>query len=138
MNTSLSRPFTVVEVKEALFSMNPMGSPGPDGFPVAFYQGHWDIVGEKVTKAASDALNEGCRSNKMNDTLTVLVLKIPSPSKTTFVPGRLITDDLIMAFESFHTMKSRLKGREGYRALKLDMSKAYDRIEWTFLKYVMQ
>ncbi|XP_040990995.1 uncharacterized protein LOC121238231 [Juglans microcarpa x Juglans regia] len=32
-----------------------------------------------------------------------------------------------VAFEAMHTMKSKMTGKEGYMALKLDMSKAYDR-----------
>jgi hypothetical protein len=43
-----------------------------------------------------------------------------------------------VAFEALHTMSGRMKGRVGYMALKLDMSKAYDRVEWDFLEAVMK
>lgn len=51
-----------------------------------------------------------------------------------FMPDRLIIDNALIAIEIFHTMKSRQKGRCGTIALKLDMSKAYDRVEWGFLR----
>ncbi|XP_042969072.1 uncharacterized protein LOC122301754 [Carya illinoinensis] len=45
---------------------------------------------------------------------------------------------VLNAYELIHSMKSRKKGREGSMAIKLDMSKAYDRIEWGFLEAVMK
>jgi hypothetical protein len=64
--------------------------------------------------------------------------EIISPNQSAFIPGRLITDNVLIAFEALHTMDSRLSGKEGYVALKLDMSKAYDRVEWDFLETVMR
>lgn len=49
-----------------------------------------------------------------------------------FVSRRLITDNVLVAFELFHDMKN-LKQVEGCMTVKLDKSKAYDRIEWDFL-----
>lgn len=55
--------------------------------------------------------------------------------QSALAPGRLITDNLI-AFEILYSMKRKSEGRDGYVALKLDMSKVYDRVEWTFLERV--
>ena len=43
-----------------------------------------------------------------------------------------------MAYETLHTMHSRKKGKKGSMALKLDISKAYDRVEWHFLQRIME
>jgi len=64
--------------------------------------------------------------------------KIISQNQSAFVPGRLITDNVLVAFEALHTMQTRMKGKKGYVALKLDMSKAYDQLEWGFLEEIMR
>jgi hypothetical protein len=63
---------------------------------------------------------------------------IVSLEQSAFVPGRLISNNVLVAFESLHSMSSRLSGKKGFMALKLDMSKAYDRLEWDFLEAMLQ
>ena len=63
---------------------------------------------------------------------------IISPTESAFVPGRLITNNVIVAYEALHSMHARNKGKTSSLALKLDVSKAYDRVEWVFLHGVMQ
>ena len=41
---TLERPFTGIEVKEAVFASEPNGTPGSDGFTFQFYQFFWKIV----------------------------------------------------------------------------------------------
>lgn len=43
-------------------------------------------------------------------------------------------DNAIIAFESFHWLQKGMSQNEKYMAMKLDMNKAYDKVEWGFFK----
>jgi hypothetical protein len=43
-----------------------------------------------------------------------------------------------VAYEALHTMPTRMRGKKGFMAIKLDMSKAYDRVEWGHLEATMR
>lgn len=59
------------------------------------------------------------------------------PSQGTFVPGHLIIDNVLVAYETLHAMHNRRSSKKDSFALKLDISKVYDRVEWCFLKGIM-
>uniref|UniRef100_A0A2N9IZP5 C2H2-type domain-containing protein n=1 Tax=Fagus sylvatica TaxID=28930 RepID=A0A2N9IZP5_FAGSY len=62
-----------------------------------------------------------------------------SPFQAAFVPGRRGLDNVVIAQElihSIHRKKGRL-GRLGQLILKLDLEKAYDRLEWDFIREVL-
>jgi hypothetical protein len=52
--------------------------------------------------------------------------------------GDFITDNALIAFECIHEIQ-RNNSRRGYLCTyKLDLSKAYDHIDWGFLKCVLE
>ena len=69
--------------------------------------------------------------------LKKLLPRIISHEQSTFVSGSLITDNVLVAFEIIHHMKKKSKGKKGDVAFKIDISKAYDKIDWGFLKRIM-
>ena len=52
--------------------------------------------------------------------------------------GRLITDNVLVAFETMHHISQKKGSRVGEMAIKLDMSKTYERVEWAYLKKIME
>jgi hypothetical protein len=68
--------------------------------------------------------------------LKPLLEKIISPNQSAFIKGRSIHDNSILAHEIFHSLKQK-KGNGGLMAIKLDMEKAFDLIEWPFLLKIL-
>ncbi|XP_057803521.1 uncharacterized protein LOC131018835 [Salvia miltiorrhiza] len=58
-------------------------------------------------------------------------------SQSAFVEGRLIQDNILIAFEAIHSMKKKTRGKHGFFALKIDISKAYDRVDWNYLDAIL-
>ena len=55
--------------------------------------------------------------------------KLISPNQAAFVPGRKGLDNIVIAQELLHSLDTK-KGKVGFMAVKVDLAKAYDRLEW--------
>ncbi|CAN1281610.1 LINE-1 retrotransposable element ORF2 protein [Linum perenne] len=72
-------------------------------------------------------------SSRLGDILPQII----HPSQNGFIKHRSITDNILLAHELIHFLKTH-SGDQHLMALKIDMEKAYDRVEWPFLFAVMR
>ena len=66
-----------------------------------------------------------------------LLSDVISEEQSAFVPGRLITDNATLAFECIHHIQQEKDLVKSFCAYKLDLSKAYDRVDWVFLEQML-
>ena len=74
----------------------------------------------------------------MANRLKKILPQIITKHQSAFAKNWLLSDNILVAFETLHSMHNHKSAKEGFMALKLDMSKAYDRVEWSFLEAVMR
>ncbi|XP_016206594.1 uncharacterized protein LOC107646967 [Arachis ipaensis] len=115
MNRRLQRLITMDEVKRAMFSVHAQSAPGDDRFRTKFFHFFWDIVGGDIFKAVRSFFHSGRILKSFNHTQICLIPKVPDASDMT-----------------------QRSGADHEMAIKLDISKAYDRVEWQFLWYIME
>ncbi|KAA3482507.1 reverse transcriptase [Gossypium australe] len=113
--------------------------------------GYWHILGLEISSNCLSVLNGKSKIEDINNkpalpiSLCNVVYKIITKvlvnrmnailgncineSQGAFIPGRHISDNVLITYEVLHSLKMKKKGKKGNFALKLDMSKAYDRVE---------
>ena len=72
-------------------------------------------------------------SKVLANRLKKILPSIISETQSAFQSDKAISDNILVAFETLHHMKTNNSGKNGFMTMKLDMSKAYDRVEWSFL-----
>ncbi|XP_026439719.1 uncharacterized protein LOC113338535 [Papaver somniferum] len=113
------------EIKEVIFSMDPESSPVPYGVKSP---NHFRPIGlsnvnfKKITKI-------------INIRMSSLMTKLISPQQVAYIKGRSIQEKIILASELVNEMRKKRRG--GNVALKLDISQAYDSVNWNFLFQVL-
>ncbi|XP_074313787.1 uncharacterized protein LOC141648980 [Silene latifolia] len=71
-----------------------------------------------------------CIANRLKNLMPQLV----GAYQNGFIPGRSITDNILISHELFHYISKKTSGKKGVMAFKVDMSKAYDRLRWNFIE----
>ncbi|KAA3485063.1 reverse transcriptase [Gossypium australe] len=109
----LGREFTDDEILRAFNQMDLRKAPGIDGLPGSFYKEHW-VIYKIISKVFANRLK-------------VILPMCISKHQSAFVPGRMIHDNVLIAHELIHYLRSPKNGPNKGCVVKLDMSKAYDR-----------
>ncbi|XP_021737182.1 uncharacterized protein LOC110703699 [Chenopodium quinoa] len=171
----LMKPFSSEDIRSAIFSIEDSKSPGPDGFPSAFFKNMWDLVGSSVVSAVQHFFAHGYLLKDWNRTFLALLPKVDSPEvvsqflpiglcnviykciakcltsllrqvlpslvadfQNAFVPGRLLLDNALIAHEALTYVNTWKAKKKFFASIKLDMNKAYDRVNWVFLFRLLQ
>ncbi|KAL8129313.1 hypothetical protein V2J09_018468 [Rumex salicifolius] len=116
------RPFTEQDVYEAVCAMSPYKAPGSDGFHAGFFQN----VGTKWGNHLCNVLLK-IITKTLAMRLKGLMLKLVGPAQESFIKGRAISDNILVAQEIVYAMR-RIHVKKGLMLLKLDLEKAYDRV----------
>ncbi|XP_060960747.1 uncharacterized protein LOC115723580 [Cannabis sativa] len=127
-NRDLLSPVLEEEIKSALFQMHPDKSRGPDGMTPGSTKnvGMWLVMMWCYKSRTSLIQIEDYAPPNLSE------------NQLAFILSRLISDNIMVSYEVVHYFKRKRKGKTGYMALKLDLSKAYDRIERGFLWAMMR
>ncbi|KAK3009505.1 hypothetical protein RJ639_013870 [Escallonia herrerae] len=143
------------EIEKALNHMGSHKAPGPDEMTSLFFKTYRKITSFDVKESVKNFFITGHILKEQNHTLIALIPKqdnpvsilasrlqavlhqLVSPLQAAFVPKRLINDNSIIVQELWHTMRKK-KGKNGLMAIKIDMEKAYDKMEWSFILNVLK
>ena len=77
-------------------------------------------------------------SKTLANRLKAILPFVITTNQSTFTSDRLIIDNVLVAFELMHYLNHKSDGKDSFMSIKLDMTKAFDRVEWGFVKGVME
>lgn len=76
-------------------------------------------------------------SKILSTRLKRIIPRIISETQFAFFAERLITDNILITQEIFHALRTNSSCKEKFVAINTDMSKAYDRVEWSFMEALL-
>ncbi|XP_062075813.1 uncharacterized protein LOC133779933 [Humulus lupulus] len=131
---NLIQPFSKKDVKRALFSISSIKSPGPDGFGSSFYKALWKDLGDDISKAILQFFEHGEIPAELNSTILSLIPKVVSPVSAVDYRPIACCNTLYKCILKMLCFKL---AKEPRCLIKIDLSKAYDSINWVFLEDIL-
>ncbi|CAL1381890.1 unnamed protein product [Linum trigynum] len=104
---TLMRPFTIMDIHQAIFDMKPFQAPGPDGFQAAFYQHSWSTTGRSLAQMAIQFFSTGLLPDAVTESTVVLIPKVDNPEMVTQLRPISLNNVSLKAITK--AMTSRLK-----------------------------
>ncbi|CAA7397136.1 unnamed protein product [Spirodela intermedia] len=140
-------------IRDVVFSISRNRALGPNGFPIHFYTSCWDIVGTDIVHAVKEFFCRKVFPRSWKATFITLISKVTNPTSFSdfrpislcnvcykiqcgFVKGRHIHDNIILVHELTQSLDQDIRGSNVI--IKLDMEKAFHRIEWKFLTEILR
>ncbi|XP_026409970.1 uncharacterized protein LOC113305077 [Papaver somniferum] len=167
----LDSDFNEDEVVRAIRDLGNDKAPGPDGFPIIFFQKCWHFIKGDFMATVNEFCTTGNINSKHNSTFITLIPKkdhietikdcrpiclltsvykiiakvlstrlklftdkLISPVQCAYIEGRQIIDGTLIANE---LVDSRLRSGNAGILCKIDLEKAFDRINWNYLEFVL-
>lgn len=102
-NQTLTRVFTLEEIKKIVFSLGHNKAPGPNGFPEEFYQFFWDIIKYSLKRLFDDFVRGELDIGRLNfGTITLLPKGEDADRMQRFRPVCLMNDSLKILTKGVH------------------------------------
>lgn len=76
-------------------------------------------------------------SKVMTNRLKMCLNSIVSDKQSAFIEGRMLIDNALIAYEVNHYIHRKTQGKYGIAGLKINIFKAYDRLEWSFMENML-
>ncbi|KAJ9536468.1 hypothetical protein OSB04_un000349 [Centaurea solstitialis] len=118
-----------------MFGIGNDKAPGSDGFTSKFFKASWDIV-EMMWPISCCSVLYKCISKIISDRIKPVLDRLVSRSQSAFIPGRRISDNILMA----HELVAGYQKRSGPPrcAFKIDIRKAYDMVDWKYITIILE
>ncbi|XP_057953981.1 uncharacterized protein LOC131148278 [Malania oleifera] len=137
---SMTIPISDQEIRDALFSIEDGKSPGPDGYSACFFKQAWSVVGLDVISAVKEFFNNAIKTVQSHyhcpARIKPCLEEIIDPAQAAFIQKGSMVENIYMMQE---LIRGYARKRVSPRCLlKVDLRKAYDTIDWSFISDLLK